>query len=95
MRLLRDGLEAAPEMEHALGALPAAHTRDAAWYRAHLATARARSGDVSGAVHDAEEAARLSVATGTRWTLAELHQLSGEPHLAPLREVLAETAGLT
>jgi hypothetical protein len=93
MRLLRDGLDAAPAMEQALGSLPAEHTRDAAWYRAHLATARARSGDVSGAVHDAEEAARLSGATGTQWTLAELRQLSDEPHLAPLREVLTDPTG--
>ena len=94
MRLLREGPDAAEDVEGALARLPAERARDAAWYRAHLAVAHARAGDVERAAHDAEDAARLSVATGTTWTLAELGQLAEQPHLTPVREALADiTAG--
>lgn len=87
--LLRDGPDAAPAMEAVLHRLPPERTRDASWYRAHLAEARARAGDVEGATRDAVEAARLSAVSGTRWTLTELEQLAREPHLRPVREALA------
>ncbi len=92
MRLLRDGSAAAPAVEAALSTLPAGRRRDAAWYRAHLAAARARDGDVEAAAADAAEAAELSKATGTTWTLAELRQLAGRPELHRLAEALADTA---
>jgi hypothetical protein len=91
LQLLRDGPDAAPALEAVLDRLPPERARDAAWYRAHIAVARARAGDVDGAARDAEEAARLSVSTGTTWTLAELGQLAGQPHLAGVREALADT----
>jgi hypothetical protein len=94
IRLLRDGPDAAAAVEAELARLPAERARDVAWYRAHIAAARARAGDVVGAAHDAEQAARLSVATGTTWTLAELGQLAEHPHLGSLREALVDsTAG--
>jgi hypothetical protein len=93
MRLLREGPDAASAVEESLGRLPDDRARDAAWYRAHIAAARARAGDVDGAARDAEEAARLSVAPGTTWTLAELGQLGQQRHLGLLREALADTVG--
>ncbi len=93
MRLAREGPDAAPAVEAALKALPAGRARDAAWYRAHIAAARARAGDTEGAATDAAEAARLSVATGTTWTLAELRQLAKQPGLAQLSEALRDVAG--
>jgi len=91
MRLLAEGPDAAGPLEAALAGLPPERLRDAAWYRAHIAAARARAGDVDAAAHEAAEAARLSAATGTTWTLNELRQLSHRPGLAPLREALADS----
>lgn len=93
MRLLAEGPAAVPAIEAALADLPAERTRDAAWYRAHIAAARVRAGDPEGAAADAAEAARLTVATGTTWTLSELRQMSGRPELSRLREALADIAG--
>jgi hypothetical protein len=92
LRLLRDGPDAAPAMDAALAAYPEDRARDVAWYRAHVASARAWAGDVEGAAVDAAEAARLSAATGTNWTMGELHQIARAPHLGRLREALADTA---
>ena len=90
MQLLAEGVSTVPAIEAELVRLPAERTRDAAWYRAHIAAARVRAGDPEGAAQDAAEAARLSVATGTTWTLAELHQLAGRAELGSLREALAD-----
>jgi hypothetical protein len=92
MRLLAEGPAAAGPLEAVLAGLPPERTRDAAWYRAHLAAARARAGDVDAAAQDAAEAARLSAATRTTWTLGELRLLSRRPELALLREALADGA---
>jgi transcriptional regulator with XRE-family HTH domain len=92
LRLLREGPDAAPAMNEALAAYPADRARDVAWYRAHVASARVWAGDVEGALADAEEAGRLSAATGTNWTMGELAQIARAPHLGELREVLADTA---
>jgi hypothetical protein len=90
MQLLRDGPDAAPGLLAELGRLAPERARDAAWYWAHLAAARARAGDVDGAVADTAQAVRLSTATGTTWTLAELRQLAGQPGLGLLAEALAD-----
>jgi hypothetical protein len=95
LRLLRQGPDAAPAMDAALARYPADRARDVAWYRAHVASARVWVGDVEGAARDAEEAALLSAATGTNWTMGELQQIAaGASHLGRLREVLADH-GLT
>lgn len=90
LALLRTGADAAPAMNAALAAYPAERTRDVAWYRAHIAAARVRSGDVEGAAQDAAEAARLAAATGTSWTMGELSHLAAAPHLSRVREALAD-----
>jgi hypothetical protein len=92
LRLLREGPDAAPAMDEALAAYPEDRARDVAWYRAHVASARVWAGDVEGGVQDAVEAARLSAATGTNWTMGELEQIARAPHLGLLREALADTA---
>lgn len=92
LRLLREGPDAAPAMDVALAAYPDDRARDVAWYRAHVASAKAWAGDVEGAAQDASEAARLSAATGTNWTMGELTQIARAPHLGRLREALADTA---
>jgi hypothetical protein len=92
MRLLAEGPDAAGPLEAALAGLPPERMRDAAWYRAHIAAARARAGDVDAAAQDAAEAARMSAATRTTWTLNELRLLSRRPELARLREALADSA---
>jgi hypothetical protein len=91
--VLRDGPAAAGAMEEALARLPAERARDASWYRAHLASARARVGDLDGALRDAEEAARLGRLCGSSWTLGELDQLAERPRFAPLREALYDVRG--
>jgi hypothetical protein len=91
LRLLRMGPDAAPDMNAELAQYPADRDRDVAWYRAHVASARAWAGDIGGAARDAEEAARLSAATGTYWTMGELHQIAQAPHLHQLREALLDT----
>jgi hypothetical protein len=88
MRLLREGANAIPAMEVALQSLSSDRIRDLAWYRARIALARVRSGDFSGATVDAADAAKLSAATGTMWTLAELRQLALRPELKELAEAL-------
>ncbi len=90
LELLRHGPDAAPAMDEALARYPADRARDVAWYRAHVASARAWADDVEGAASDAAEAARLSAATGTNWTMGELHQIAEAPHLGRLREALAD-----
>ena len=94
MELLAEGTAAVPAVEAALAELPTTRMRDAAWYRAHIAAAQARAGDIDGSTRNALEAARLSRATGTQWTLAELWQLARQrPELAQVGEALADTAG--
>ena len=90
VQLLDEGLDTVPAIEAELARLPAARVRDAAWYRAHIAAARVRAGDPEGAAQDGAEAARLSVATGTTWTLTELRQLARRADLGQLREALAD-----
>jgi hypothetical protein len=92
LRLLREGPDAAPAMDTALAAYPEDRARDVAWYRAHVAASKAWAGDVEGAGVDAVEAAQLSAATGTNWTMGELEQIARAPHLGRLREALADTA---
>jgi transcriptional regulator with XRE-family HTH domain len=91
MQLLAEGPAAVPVVEAALTDLSPERVRDAAWYRAHIAAARARAGDLERAAQDAAEAARLSAATGTTWTLSELSYLARrQPELSRLREALAD-----
>jgi hypothetical protein len=91
LRLLREGPDAAPDINAELAQYPADRDRDVAWYRAHVASARAWAGDIGGAARDAEEAGRLSAATGTNWTMGELHQIAAAPHLHQLRDALADS----
>jgi hypothetical protein len=88
MRLLAESPAAAGPP--GAGRAAARAVRDAAWYRAHPAAARARAGDVDSAAQDAAEAARLSAATRTTWPLGELRLLSRRPELARLRRALAD-----
>lgn len=90
LALLRDGPDAVPALERALAGLAPDRVRDRAWYRARIAAARARAGDIEGATRDTDCAAELSVTTGTSWTMAELVQLAQQPHLGPVRVVLAD-----
>jgi hypothetical protein len=92
MQLLQDGPGVASDLIHeVLSRLPPERARDAAWYRAHIAAAQARIGDVDAATQEAIEASKLTISTGTTWPLTELRQLAERPGLGTLREAITDT----